>query len=229
MQRSDDMERIMVRTRLLTLGAAALAFFALSGIGNAQTSLTCEQPATTLVGGVGSVFEVICPSGCGSSIVWGTNPYTDDSSICSAAIHAGTITSAGGAFTVTIGAGGMQFPASTANGVTTSEWGEWGRSFTTTRAGGYPALDCNANAQSLESGNYMCPPGCTEGGTVWGNNPYTDDSAICRAAIHSGASREGGRTIMLEIMPGQESYEGSTVSDVTTSPYGSWGRSFTFQ
>lgn len=196
---------------------------------SAQTSLSCDQAATTLDGGVGTTVEVICPAGCGTSIVWGSGPYTDDSSICTAAIHAGTITSAGGAFTVTIAGGGVSFPGSQQNGVSTSDWGEWGRSFTTSGAGGFPALDCNATAQQLESGRYLCPPGCTQGGTVWGTNPYTDDSAICRAAIHAGASSESGRTITLQILPGQSSYEGSTASGVTTSPYGSWGRSFTFE
>lgn len=219
----------MTLTRPLSFSIAIVAFLTLGGVGHAQTALTCEQPATTLVGGVGSTFDVICPSGCGSAIVWGAGPYTDDSSICTAAMHAGTIGPGGGSFTVTIGGGDTSFPGSISNGITTSDWGEWGRSFYTTGAGGYPALDCYANAQSLESGRYMCPAGCSDGGTVWGTDPYTDDSSICRAAIHAGASSDSGRTITLEIMPGLEAYEGSTVSGVTTSPYGSWGRSFTFQ
>lgn len=219
----------MSRTPLISLIVTCASALLLSVNAQAQTSLSCDQAATSLTGGVGTTVDVICPAGCGSSIVWGSGPYTDDSSICSAAIHAGTITSAGGAFTVTVGPGGPSFPGSVRNGVSTSDWGEWGRSFTTAGAGGYPALDCNATAQQLESGSYLCPVGCSQGGTVWGSNPYTDDSAICRAAIHAGVSDDGGRTITLQILPGQPSYEGSTVSGVTTSPYESWGRSFTFQ
>lgn len=193
------------------------------------TQLACDQPATTLTGEPGATVEVTCPAGCADAIVWGSGPYTDDSSICVAAIHAGTITSAGGSFTVTIAGAGVSFPGSTANDVTTHDWAEWGRSFTTNTAGGYPILDCFVSAQQLESGNYLCPAGCSVGGTVWGTGPYTDDSAICRAAIHAGASRESGRTVYLDIVPGQESYDGGTNNAVTTSPYGPWQRSFSFR
>lgn len=31
-----------------------------------------------------------------------------------------------------------------------------------------------------------CPADCGRGGTVWGTDVYTDDSAICPAAIHAG-------------------------------------------
>lgn len=39
------------------------------------------------------VFTIDCPSGCGdiSGNLWGTGIYTDDSFICSAAIHDGRI------------------------------------------------------------------------------------------------------------------------------------------
>ncbi len=217
-----------MRSFVFIAALALTGFFSAPGTANA-VQLSCDQPATTLAGNAGAIIEVTCPAGCADSTVWGSGPYTDDSAVCVAAIHAGTITSEGGTFEVTIGGAGAAFPGSAANGVTTSDWGEWGRSFSTNGAGGYPVLDCHASAQQLESGNYLCPAGCTEGGTVWGAGPYTDDSAICRAAIHAGASREAGRTIYLEIAPGQESYDGSESNGISTSSYGAWRRSFTFR
>jgi hypothetical protein len=50
--------------------------------------------------------------------------------VCTAAVHAGAITAAGGSVLVTIMPGQADYPASTQNGVTSSQWGTWNRSFT---------------------------------------------------------------------------------------------------
>jgi len=43
-------------------------------------------------GDPGSVFIVTCPSGCaGAGKIYGSGIYTDDSTICMAAIHNGVI------------------------------------------------------------------------------------------------------------------------------------------
>jgi hypothetical protein len=63
--------------------------------------------------------------------VWGDGIYTDDSSVCSAAVHAGLITSAGGGHVVIeIGPGYDTYEGSTANGVTTLPYASWPGSFT---------------------------------------------------------------------------------------------------
>lgn len=69
----------------------------------------------------------------------------------------------------------------------------------------------------------------TADGTVWGGgeeNVYTDDSNLGTAAVHAGALKVG-ETAMLRftILPGQDSYIGSTRNDVTTRPYQSYGGS----
>ena len=77
-----------------------------------------------------AVFE--CPANCASDYysVWGTDIYTLDSAICAAAIHAGALTDAAGGFVLlTWQPGQTQYPGSQRNGITTSEWGEWGDSF----------------------------------------------------------------------------------------------------
>jgi hypothetical protein len=81
-------------------------------------------------------LTVACPPGGTAATVWGTDVYTDDSSICNAAVHAGLITyAAGGVVTLEVRGAGEQFPGSTRNGVTTSNWGSWGRSFVFTQSG----------------------------------------------------------------------------------------------
>ena len=43
-----------------------------------------------------------------------------------------------------------------------------------------------------------CPGGCTEDkGSVWGTGIYTQDSSICRAAIHAGVNQDFGGLVLV--------------------------------
>jgi hypothetical protein len=61
--------------------------------------------------------------------VWGTNFYTDDSSLCVAAVHAGRITTSGGRITAMISGGRSSYTGSTRNGVTSFPWDSWDGSY----------------------------------------------------------------------------------------------------
>jgi hypothetical protein len=62
--------------------------------------------------------------------VWGTDVYTDDSSICTAAVHAGRISvEQGGRIVVEIRPGQDAYQGSARNGITSSPWGNWAGSF----------------------------------------------------------------------------------------------------
>jgi hypothetical protein len=75
---------------------------------------------------------------------------------------------------------------------------------------------------------FACPPD-GELRTVWGTDVYTDDSSVCSAAVHAGLiSVEDGGRVVVEIAPGEESYEGSERNGVTSTDYGPWDGSFTF-
>lgn len=70
------------------------------------------------------------PGGTASGRLWGTDVYTDDSSIGTAAVHAGLITfQNGGTVTIEIRAGQPAYQASTRNGITSSSYGSWSGSF----------------------------------------------------------------------------------------------------
>ena len=73
----------------------------------------------------------VCPAGSASDfeLVWGTDTYTDDSSLCTAAVHAGVITLAGGALRVEAVDGLEAYVGSLRNGVESLDYGSWGRSF----------------------------------------------------------------------------------------------------
>lgn len=62
---------------------------------------------------------------------------------------------------------------------------------------------------------------------AWGSGVYTDDSSLATAAVHAGVLKAGeSGVVKVTILEGQNSYDGSTENDVTTSGYGQWGGSF---
>ena len=74
----------------------------------------------------GQRFSYNCPpGGRAASSLWGSDIYTDDSSICTAAVHAGVITLAsGGTVTIEIRPGQGSYRGSTRYGVTSNNWNE---------------------------------------------------------------------------------------------------------
>jgi LCCL domain len=75
-------------------------------------------------------FRCTCRSEAmhGSSAVWGTDVYTDDSSLCLAALHAGVLGPGGGTITVLRSAGRPLYVGSARNGVTSHDFGSYAAS-----------------------------------------------------------------------------------------------------
>ncbi len=69
--------------------------------------------------------------------------------------------------------------------------------------------------------------GTDTGSAIWGTDVYTTGSHLGMAAVHSGVLKKGQKGIVkVTILPGQESYTGSTRNGVISHPYGNWGVSF---
>jgi len=87
--------------------------------------------ATDFRGRKGERFLFGCPMKAATDVpVYGSGPYTLDSSICMAAVHAGLITkSGGGSVNIEIRGPEKSFAASEKNGVTTKEHGPENESF----------------------------------------------------------------------------------------------------
>ena len=63
-------------------------------------------------------------------MIWGVDVYTADSSICTAAVHAGIITmEEGGEVTVEFRPGRAVYGSTTRNGITSKNFGEYPHSF----------------------------------------------------------------------------------------------------
>jgi len=79
----------------------------------------------------GQRIAFLCPPDGEMGSVWGTELYTDDSSVCSAAVHAGIINPIeGGRVVIEIAPGLNSYEGSEANGVTAQDYGPWDGSFT---------------------------------------------------------------------------------------------------
>ena len=172
-----------------------------------------------------------CSASDGSGTVWGTDYYTDDSRLCTAAVHAGAIPASGGIIGVQTRAGRGSYIGSRRNGIETSDYGQWRRTIvfadSASLAGGVADALCPGvyNAGGTEwSGTCRCDGAGS--GPVWGSGTYTADSDLCRAALHAGAIGLGGGVVNVTSAPGQSSYAGTTRNGVTTSNWGSYGASF---
>jgi hypothetical protein len=97
---------------------------------DAGGELDWATTAVDHVRGDRGTFTVVCPPKGEVHSVWGTELYTGDSSICTAAVHAGAITlDAGGEVTFTMEPGQTRYEGGEANGVTSSSWGPFRTSF----------------------------------------------------------------------------------------------------
>ena len=78
----------------------------------------------------GAQFTYNCTADGEVGAVWGTDIYTDDSSICTAAVHAGLITLPdGGDVTIELRPGEGSYTDSTRNGITSLSYAAWDWSY----------------------------------------------------------------------------------------------------
>jgi hypothetical protein len=69
----------------------------------------------------------------------------------------------------------------------------------------------------------------TSGSAVWGTDYYTDDSALCVAAVHAGRITFLGGTIHAVITGERNSYIGSHRNGVVSESWGRFSGSYYFQ
>ena len=94
------------------------------------TPITWSTSAGTFDQEAGKTYRFSCPPDGTAGAVWGSDVYTADSSICTAAVHAGKITlDKGGEVTIEFGPGRKTYGATTRNGITSYNFGEYPNSF----------------------------------------------------------------------------------------------------
>lgn len=216
--------------------AGTLPAAAQSGKKSAGGSLTELEPCPQTAASISAALSCTCDRGGALGSVWGSGPYTADSNLCAAATHGGAIPASGGPITVAPRPGQDSYTGSAANGVTTNSWGSYGSSFAVAALGASPPQPastpglpaCTRMPDGVDQHACACPANPSIG-SLWGNGPYTADSDICAAAVHSGylAAEDGGEVYVLRIQ-GLESYLGGDSFGVTSSDWGSFGSSIVF-
>ncbi len=189
---------------------------------------------------VGQELVFDCPAGGTATKIWGVEIYTDDSSVCSAAVHVGLLTPAdGGEVTIEIVGPLDSYEAGIANDIESNTWGAWSGSFSFPAAppgsGSFePVLKdetwaLKATGLNLEVGDtytHSCAP---EGQvqSFWGSGTYTADSSICSAAAHAGVITiaDGGQ-VTVQMTEGLEAYEASEANGLLSAQWGSYDLSF---
>jgi hypothetical protein len=192
-------------------------------------------------------YSCTCPAPNPAGAVWGAGPYTSDSDLCTAALHAGVIGRDGGEVSARLEDGQAEYTGSTANGVTTQRWGRYDSSI----AFDAPARQAqvtkplipvfNADASTASAGEEaactgldysgpetvcFCAPGQGADGSVWGSGPYVAGSDLCGAARHAEAIGLDGGVISVIRVPGLTSYRGSERGGIRSQDWGEYNESF---
>lgn len=233
-------------SRVCSLGCAIVVALFFAAVASAGTSadpvggLDWNANATNYRGQNGLKVVYKCPAGGTLGSVYGTGTYTDDSRVCSAAVHAGLITFAsGGKVTIKILPGRPSYVGSVRHGVSSSSYGAWTGSYSfyvAPKVTG-PILDggrtwkATAAAYQGKIGSryrYSCPPN-GKLGPVRGSKVYAANSSVCSAAVHAGqiSVTQGGNVVIL-MQAGRSSYAGTVKNGVTSKAAGASKASFTF-
>ena len=94
------------------------------------TPINWETTASGFKGGDGQTYKFRCPEQGTEHIVWGSDIYTLDSSICTAAVHAGLFSlDSGGVVTIEFRPGRLTYGSTVRNGITSKTYGEYPNSF----------------------------------------------------------------------------------------------------
>ncbi len=186
----------------------------------------------------GAILGCTCQADQITGTVWGSHPYTFDSSLCMAAVHAGAIPSSGGVVWATVTDTLPAFVGTSRNGITTQDYGEYGPTMTILNAGAVASFSVveqvaacpSTMGAELETIRCHCNPDRMTGiSGIWGTNGYTFDSNICIAARHAGVVSPDGGIVTVERIPDLGNYVGTTQNGVTSGSYGAWEGAFVFR
>ncbi|KAM8876253.1 cysteine-rich secretory protein LCCL domain-containing 2 isoform 1-T1 [Synchiropus picturatus] len=162
-----------------------------------------------------------CPADCANKKgkVWGNLFYDAQSSICRAAIHFGVLDYRGGLVDVTRTEKLPFFVKATKNGVESLSKYKPGNAFVMAKVEEISA-DCYTTVAEIcpfkkpfsHCPRVICPADCKQQPSYWspviGNNIYTDNSSICKSAIHAGVIKADGGLVDVLPLDKRKSYIG---------------------
>ena len=203
--------------------------------GGGATSRPLADPGTLFnyANAVGETLQFAVVGGT-SGTIWGDGIYTSDSVLSVAAVHAGLLAPGeSGVVTVEVIEGPAAYEGVERNGVVSRSYANWDVAYRFT------------GVAEVDSGVVLPDPGDLSGyrgqngtvlifevtgdvsGPIWGSDIYTDDSRLGSAAVHAGVLLPGETGLVrVEILEGQESYEGGERNGVVSGAYAAWTGSF---
>lgn len=177
--------------------------------------------------------------GSASGEVWGSDVYTDDSSVAAAAVHAGLVNVGDFGFVkVTLLPGQSRYEGTSRYGVTSQAYEQWDGSFrlepapppwTVQLPGGEDASRLvQLSAMRGRTGtSFVVQVVGVASGSVWGSGTYTDDSSIAAASVHAGLLKPGEMgMIRVTTTTGQAAYVASEQNGIKSQAYGPFEGSF---
>ncbi|MEN8446123.1 MAG: LCCL domain-containing protein [Cyanobacteria bacterium J06555_13] len=242
------MSRVKLGRLAITMSSLAFVLATATAAAAAET-INWNTTATNLRGQLGQTFSFVCPPSGTLGTVRGSVIYADDSSVCSAAVHAGKITAdSGGAVTLSILPGQPAYPGATVNGVTSQDHVNGSGSFMFFDTEGFARDVDESRAASAARANrtrdiyirfdaednYNDPRYFGQEFTlncvmdpwvddyVWGTEVYHGQSSVCFAAVHAGViTMEDGGEITIRIDRGQSTYSGSSRNGIASDDFSS--------
>jgi hypothetical protein len=146
-----------------------------------------------------------CPAGGEPSTVWGTDTYSDDSSVCTAGVHAGVIDlERGGTVRIQIVAGADQYVGTERHGIQTLDWEVWPGSFIV--VGGTPN---EPPVEQADQQSRACP-----------DYAFTDGSGHGMFAIETFGIQCDELTGILDRIMADDSSDGFTCQPTDAGAYG---------
>lgn len=192
---------------------------------------------------IGDRVTLQLPANGFESAIYGLGVYTTDSSIGTAAVHMGLITFAkGGEVTIEITDGRTSYGGLLRNGVVSGSYESWPLSFIFVDAQGNPiSLESTGGVNiewsdtvrelGLEIGERMTVS-LPVGGSlrdVWGSDPYTGDTPIGSAAVHTGLiTVAAGGKVTVEQLPRRAFFAGSEKNGISSYEFDAPIDAFTF-
>lgn len=180
-------------------------------------------------------------TGNSSGTVWGTDCYTDDSPIETAAVHAGLLEPGQtGRLAVFIEGPQSAFRGTERHGVASYDYSAWDGSYRLAPADEAPQAPLLLDAGSFRRlSDFVDSDRPTPGteiitwltgqtdGFVWGSGSYTADSDLATAAVHAGAL-ESGRSgfVRISLGPGRPAYRSAEKHGVVSRAWENYSLSF---
>jgi hypothetical protein len=174
----------------------------------------------------GKVVTFVCASTGRPREIWGTDVYSIDSPICTAAVHAG-VRAAGTSAQVSlrIGAAATDLRGAERNGVTSQSYPRADYTYSFVANGETAEIGWNTTFDRVPDDftsplTVRCPPNGNLDTVIIGTDVYRADSAICVAAVHVGLfTPEAGGLVTVSFQTKRSPLAASERNGVSSAPW----------